>query len=68
MVIKELTDLIPILGLYDVYRRKDDVLNFHANEALKENDRARRLARLGEIEPAEQKQRCENLLKEIVGI
>jgi len=67
MVRKELTDLIPIWGLYDLYRRKDEVLDFHAREALRENDRVQRMVDIGQINSAEQRQRCDALLKEFKG-
>ena len=61
---KELTDLIPLWGLYDVYKRKDDVLDFHEREALRDNDELLRLARNREINPTEHKQRSEAIVKE----
>lgn len=64
MVRQKLTDLIPIWELYNVYRRKDNDLNFYEREALRENDRAQRMVNQREISSTEQKQRCDASLKE----
>ena len=63
MVKQKLTDLIPMWGLYDMYRRKDSELDSLEKEANKEIDRIQKLKELGEINSIEQKQKCDALVK-----